>query len=371
MSRHPGRRRAAVWVGAGLVLAGAVAFAVDMSTSRDSAAPEGPRTYCWGALSEDAVHRLTAPPYAAPGQPPKRYQDVAGDLAYPALADERCWLTDPSASTALPVLEFSLHAGYEDLQRPDWFGPQTSMNIPLGDGVIGAVSERNAWIEVPSCVGGDGRRFAQLVVRPRAERRVLAEVLLGVIDVLRARAGCTEPPLEHPVATRPPQAVPYAPDRLCGIQAPPPRDRHTSPGASPAPTGPQPVDPPLPERPTWRQTWAGQDSFLVEDCVVSDGTDPAGSPKIRVEILRGPIAMQEIAERQGTEWPGTVYATTFAYGTAAVFWGVCEQGPVVYSVGTKSAESLPTASQLLDAVLRSHADADACGTRDPVTPPAG
>ncbi|NUU19987.1 MAG: hypothetical protein HOV68_00490 [Streptomycetaceae bacterium] len=335
------RRRWVAAVAAGLLAGGGVVFAVthDWSSSAASGgSPSAGKSYCWGTLPGATLDRILA---TTPGQ---RHRETSGRLDYPEATDTRCAIHRSSgggAESALPVLEFALYGAYQDLQRPEWFGAQTILSIPLGGDMYGAASDDQAWVGLPNCRAETGR-FAQLIVRDQTaragRRQLLADTLVTMTNAVRRKAGCTGPVL--PAAeTRPdPPPRPYRPQTLCGVTLPGPLSA---------------------EHPAWTERWTGTDQ-LREDCLVTDGPAPDATPVIRVEAYRGLLANLEIGERSGVENAGEPQLNSFSYGNTATYWAVCAEGPVTYLVGVKDGEGLPGAADFLTALLQGNKTRDGC-----------
>lgn len=327
--RPTSRRRYIALVVAGLVAAGATVFAV-VRSSADNSTAKADRSFCWGTLGPDHIAELL---------PTGRdYRDTAGPLGYPRTGEERCAILAATRGAVFPELEFGIYTTYQDLPRGDWFGPSSVVAMPFGNGVLGAVSDTEAWVALPRCVVGDTDRFAQLTVREPRARTLLADTLVRMANQVRSAAACTEGVLPAPGLSTDRESSAFDPGLLCGV----------------------PLSPtPFAERPGRVQLWSGRDE-LREDCIVVDGSATDQVPEVRVEVYRGALAVLEIAQLRGSAAAGKVAQDTFSYGGTAALWAVCGNGGVAYVVGVKADTGLPSPEELLYAVIAGSRARDGC-----------
>ncbi|MCF2531380.1 hypothetical protein [Yinghuangia soli] len=255
------------------------------------------------------------------------------------------------AGSVLPVFEYAVHQSYQGLDWPGGLYAGAKVSVPLGPGLLGAVAETEAWVEVPRCGQTDASRYAQLTVRsPRYDtepwtlRQRLATTLVAMTNRLRAASDCAGGGvLPQPQLAAPPAPAPVDPASLCGAETPPviPTTGPTSPAAR-----------------AWTQQRSGIDTYL-EDCVISDGT-PGAMPELRVEIYRDILGRLETSVLQRNSMAGQMYTTQLNNAYSTGYWGVCSGGPVVYRVEVKDIEQLPSSEALLTALIAANYPKDGC-----------
>ncbi|MGA4542292.1 hypothetical protein ACPA54_20100 [Uniformispora flossi] len=333
----------------GLVLL-AVGVAAGVVLSRDGGSAGEDKAFCWGVIPAAAAHSVL---------PDGKYvaQPGVNRLDYPA-GDDSCWLRRSEPETLGPWFDFQIYRKFGDLTvMPGSLGPMTSSFSGMGGDLVGLVSDYGGWVEAPPCRAGDGPAYFQLIARdlrretlqrpdlarvpgrPDDNRVRVASVLVDAANAIRAKVGCSGPPVPQP-AVQTASVAPLPTHALCGGP-----DAGRAFGAAPA-----------------TQSRIGPGA-LLEECLVTDGTQrPTDNPAFRMLAYRRGLA--DLMKAMHTPIPDGVikpqaFGAGVAGGVSATFTAQCTTGSVFYRAEADPAR-VADAAVLVDRMLRAQAAADGC-----------
>ncbi|MDI2132478.1 hypothetical protein [Yinghuangia seranimata] len=190
-------RRAHVWAVVALLVLGLAGGATwilasrsngDAHTSEDWTTEDVP---CWGMVTFEQLQPLLRPGH---------YWETGGKVKFQFPSGQSdCQLT--SGNT---LLTFDIGARLVYLQGTARVG-ETSSNdghvyTPFGGGLNGAVSLREAWVEVPPCRPGDASHLAELRVDDKRTVDLSAKLRPALVLLANAaldKGGCTEGRLNY------------------------------------------------------------------------------------------------------------------------------------------------------------------------------
>ncbi|MFE0099029.1 hypothetical protein [Streptomyces sp. NPDC059009] len=217
-----GRLRPAI----GAAVAGALLGGLGVAWQTD-AGPFAPDRSCWGVLGEDDVADL----FEGKRDIKTSEIPVTSDSIGASGPSGECVLTSPRGRRVTArVHELDSRFGGASDQWADAY--LSARMTPLGDGLLGMVSDTRAWLAVPEgCVGKPGRGDGPLVVDMETgwtvydqevetgARARLARTLVKLVNGYMADRGCSAT-VEDPSADlpAPPRFEDEKADAVCGIK---------------------------------------------------------------------------------------------------------------------------------------------------------